>query len=131
MSKFKRAYLQQGKQRYNLHSVSLDITTRVGNSPKYVNSPQWEVKLEIDINDVWGIYKAWEKNPIFDLLVEWTSKRDKPEIEHMDGTIMILEIKEDKTRGATLPKVYFINAISSKLNLSTTAEFEPVKVQFD
>ena len=124
MSRFKSLYLQQGSKKFNVGYVELEIQKTLGRS-------DWEITLMVD--DVWGIYKAWNKNQIFMLYAEWTLKSHGVTLsESISGTFIITDIGSDKKpfesgKGSGYP----LHGVSPNLTVSGIPDNERVKVMFD
>jgi hypothetical protein len=124
MSRFKGLHLEQGKQKFNLGYVELEISKSIG-------KPNWEVTIRAE--DIWGIYKAYDKSPTFRLHAEWTSKSHGVIVhETIFGEFWIDRIDPNKTSTPTSPrKLYTLHGYSPNLDVSGVPDNERVKVQFD
>ena len=124
MSRFKTLYLEQGNIKFSLGYVELDISKTVG-------KPNWEVTIRCE--DIWGVWKAWDKNQTFVLYAEWSYKSHGIVYpESISGEFYILEINTNKTSTPTSPrKLYTLSGVSPNLTVSGIPDNERVKVMFD
>lgn len=116
--------MQQGSKKFNLGYVELDIQKTVG-------KPNWEVTIRAD--DIWGVYKAWTKNQMFQLHAEWTSKSyGVTVLEVISGMFAIMEIDPNKKPSQSSGReCYTLSGFSPNLSVSGVPDNERVKVQFD
>jgi hypothetical protein len=126
LSKLTKAYLLQGKQKFD-SIIAVEMTIKKALS---VPVPQgcdiWEIFLDMD--DVWGLYKAYKKNNNFILHIEYTVKENgKPLLETVHGDFQIVDIAYD-----VLPrgKPHSVRGVSNNLIMSSKEEFIREKVQF-
>jgi hypothetical protein len=122
MSKLKKVYLKQGKEIFDdIESVDMMISTKACSPAK-----KWCIELEM--NDVWGLYKAWKKNPMFSLHIEYSSSMGGTQslCETVTGEVMIVSIQIDKVS----KKPYSVIGYSDNLNFSSKEQFVREKVQF-
>lgn len=122
MSKLKKIYLTQGKEIFkNIQSVDMDKSANI-------LSDKWHIELEMD--DIWGLYKAWKKNPIFSLHIEYSSFMGGTQslCEIVTGEVTITSIQ---TRiKISMNKQYTVIGYSSNLNFSSKEQFVREKVEF-
>ena len=120
MSKLKKVYLTQGKEIFkNIQSIDMDKSANI-------LSNKWHIELEMD--DVWGLYKAWKKNATFSLHIEYSSSMGGTQslCETVTGEVMIVSIQIDKVS----KKPYTVMGYSNNLNFSSKEQFVREKVEF-
>lgn len=125
MSRFKALHLEQGKEKFNLGYVELEIQKTVGN-------PNWEITIRAEY--ILGVYKAYGNNSSsFKLHAEWTSKsHGVTNLESISGDFWIAEIDLNKKPSPNSgKKCYTLYGFCPNLNVSGVPNNERVKVQFD
>ena len=125
MSKLEKAYLTQGNNKFE-SIVAVEMTTKRAMSlPKSIGCDEWEIFLDMD--DVWGLYKASQKNPIFELYIEYSSKENgKLLVETVCGKMRITDIASSR-----LPHgPHSVRGISKDLKMSSKEKFTREKVEF-
>lgn len=126
MSKLEKAYLTQGHKKFE-SIVAVELTIKKAMSmPKPKGCDVWEIFLDMD--DVWGLYKAWQKNTKFKLYVEYSAKEDKkPLLETICGEMEIVSIAPNKR----LNGPHSVKGFSRVMKMSSKEKFVREKVQFD
>lgn len=127
-SKLKKAYLTQHNNKYE-SIVAVELTIKKAMSmPKPRGCDVWEIFLDMD--DVWGLYKAFQKNRMFNVYVEYTATdaNGKPIVETITGEIEVTDIV-----CAPVPtgRPHSVKGRSTNLKFSTKEKFIREKVQFD
>ena len=131
MSKLKELWLRQGHKTYTFAgSIDLEFNKKIivcGPNKPSKPDKAWDVTIEVQ--DIWAVFKAWEKNRIFRLHVEYTSKSNgKINLEVVDGKLIILDIIKDK-KNLGMSGGYIMHGFSPDLNVKDDNEKEVV--QFD
>ena len=124
MSRFKGLYLEQGNKKFTFGYVELNFQKTLG-------KVDWEVTIMVD--EIWGVYKVWNKNQSFALKAEWTHKIcGKTTLESISGDFIILDIDPNKKPYESgNGKGYTLHGFSPNLVVSGIPNNERVKVQFD
>jgi hypothetical protein len=122
MSKLKKVYLIQDKEIFkNIQSVDM-------NKSANILSDKWHIELEMD--DIWGLYKAWKNNQTFSLHIEYSSFMGDTQslCEIVTGEVTITSI-QTKIK-VSMKKPYTVIGYSNNLNFSSKEQFVREKVQF-
>lgn len=126
MSKFLRAYLTQGKKKYN-DILSVDMTIKKAMSTPILSRDYdiWQIELEIGRGK--ELIEDWRVNQTFQLFVEYSAvEKCKSVIETIAGEMLIEKIKLD------VQKPCFIKGTSKGMKFSSKEDFSTKeKVQFD
>jgi hypothetical protein len=125
LSKLTKAYLAQGKKKFD-SVVAVEMSIKKAMSfPVPVGCDEWEIFLDMD--DVSSLYKAWQKNSKFRLYIEYTAKENgKPLVETVCGEIMIESIVPNGISN----RPHSVRGFSKVLKMSSKEEFVREKVQF-
>lgn len=126
VNKLTKAYLSQGNNKFE-SIVAVELAIKKSFSiPKPLGCDVWEIFLDMD--DVWGLYKAWKKNPVFELYIEYSAKEnEKTILETVCGKIQVTDIAPSKFPHGP----HSVRGVAKSLKMSSKEAFVREKVQFD
>jgi hypothetical protein len=128
LSKLEKAYLSQGHKKFE-SIVAVEMTIKKAMSfPAPRGCDEWEIFLDMD--DVWGLYKVWQKDPIFQLYIEYSAKdaNGKPLMETICGEVRVTDIASNSQSSTGRP--HMVRGTSRALKMSSKDKFIKEKVQF-